>query len=245
MFNKETLKFMFLTIDARWFADIYILLYFLHPYINKVISNINKKQYTMLILICVFFFSIWSSILKPQGVLNLNTFINDNGYGITNFIMLYLIGAYIRKYYEDKKLKKMPLLIVYIVLSLTGTFIYYKFPAAANYNFIINIINSVILFLIFKNIKITKGKIISKVAECSLAVYIIHENLFIVSHIYKDIFQTPLFYDSPWMILHMIGTCIAIFAICVLIEFARKFIFKVSINKLIDKSKLLNKVISI
>ena len=245
LFNKETLKSMFLTIDDRWFINIYVLLYILHPYINKIISNINKKQHTMLILICVFFFSVWSSILKPQGVLNLNTFVSDGGYGITNFIMLYFIGAYIRLYYDNKKMNKLILFIIYICLSLLGTFIYYNFSNAISYNFIINVINSIIVFLFFKNIIITKGKIISKFAECSLAIYIIHENSFIRSYIYRNIFLSSSFYDSSFLIINMIFSCIAIFIICAIIEFIRKYLFKITINKLIDKSKFLNKIISV
>ena len=245
VFSKETLKSMFLTIDNRWFINIYVLIYILHPYINKVISNINKKQHTILIMICIFFFSIWSSIIKPQGILNLNTFVSDNGYGITNFIMLYIIGAYIRLYYNDKKMNKLILLVIYICLSLIGTFVYYNYPNAISYNFIINVINSVIIFLIFKNIKITKGKVISKIAECSLAIYIIHENSFIRSYIYKNILASSSFYDSSFVLINMIYSCIAIFITCAIIEFIRKFLFKITINKLIDKSEILNKIISI
>ena len=245
VFNKETLKLMFLTIDDRWFINIYVLLYILHPYINKIISNINKKQHTMLIIICVCFFSVWSSILKPQGILNLNTFVSDGGYGIINFIMLYFIGAYIRLYFDDKKMNKLVLFIIYITLSLLGTFIYYKFPNAISYNFIINVINSIIVFLIFKNIKISKGKTISKFAECSLAIYIIHENLFIRSYIYRNIFKSSLFYNNAFLLINMIYSCIAIFIICAIIEFIRKFLFKRTIDKLIDKSNLLNKIIFI
>lgn len=244
-FNKETFKSLLLTIDDRWFINIYVLLYILHPYINKIIFNINKKQYTMLILICVFFFSVWSSILEPEGILNLTTFVRDEGYGITNFIMLYFIGAYIRLYYDNKKMNKLVLFVIYILLSLLGTLIYYNFPNAISYNFIINIINSVIVFLIFKNIKITKGKTISKFAECSLAIYIIHENLFIRGYIYKDIFSSSAFYNSSFMLINMIYSCIAIFIICAIIEFTRKKLFKITIDKLIDKCIILNKVIDI
>ena len=243
--NKETLKSMMLTIDNRWFINIYILLYILHPYINKIIYSINKKQHTLLILICVFFFSVWSSLLKPQGILNLNTFVNDGGYGITNFIMLYFIGAYIRIYYDDKKMNKLILFIIYICLSLLGTLIYYNFTNAIYYNFIINVINSIIVFLIFKNMKISKGKFISKFAECSLAIYIIHENLFISKYIYINIFKSSEFYDSHFMIINMIYSCIAIFIICAIIEFIRKYLFKITVNKLIDKIKFLNKIIYI
>ena len=245
IFNKKTLKLMFLTIDNRWFINIYILLYLLHPYINKIISNINKKQFTMLIAICIFFFSVWSSILRPQGILDLNSFVTDGGYGITNFIMLYLIGAYIRLYYDNKKINKFILLIIYICLSLLGTFIFYKFPNATSYNFIINIINSVIVFLIFKNITISKGKIISKFAEYSLAIYIIHENSFIRVYLYRNIFLSSSFYNSSFLLINMAYTCIGILLICATIEFVRKTLFKITINKLIDKSKYLNKIISI
>ena len=243
--NKDTLKLMLLTIDDRWFINIYVLLYILHPYINKIISNINKKQHTILILICVFFFSCWSSVLEPQGILKLNTFVSDGGYGITNFIMFYFIGAYIRLYYDNKKMNKLVLFIIYIYLSLLGTFIYYRFPDAIRYNFIINVINSIIVFLIFKNIKITKGKTISKFAECSLAIYIIHENLFIRRDIYINIFKSSLFYDSSFLLVNMIFSCIAIFIICAIIEFVRKYLFKMTINRLIDNSKFLNKIILI
>ena len=243
--NTGTLKTMFRTISTRWFINIYILLYILHPYLNKIIININKKQYTMLILICVFFFSVWSSFLNLKGIINLGTFVSDGGYGITNFVMLYFIGAYIRLYYDNKKMNKLGLFITYIILSLLGTYIYYDYPNAANYNFIINVVNSIVVFLLFKNIKITKGKIISKCSGCSLAIYIIHENMFIVSYIYKNIFLSSSFYDSPFLIFNMIYSCVAIFLICATIEFIRKYLFKISINKLIDKSKLLNKTISI
>ena len=186
-------------------------------------------------------FRIGTDSNVPSG----NAFISDNGYGITNFIMLYLIGAYIRLYYDNKKISKLILFIIYICLSLLGTFIYYKYPNAINYNFIINIINSIVVFLLFKNIKITKGKILSKFAECSLAIYIIHENSFIRAYIYQNVFQTSSFYNSSFLVINMLYTCIAIFILCSIIEFIRKQLFKITINKLIDKSKLLNKIISI
>ena len=245
VFNSETLKSMFLTIDDRWFINVYLLLYILHPYINKIISNINKKQHIMLILICVFFFSLWSSILEPQGILNLNSFVSDNGYGITNFVMLYFIGAYIRLYHDNKKINKLFLLAIYICLTSLGTVIFYKYPNAIGYNFIINIINSVIVFLFFKNLSLSKGKIISKFAECTLAIYIIHENSFIRVYIYRNIFASSSFYSSPSLLFNMMYTCLGILLICVIIELVRKLVFKLTVNKLIDKSSSLNKVISI
>ena len=88
-------------------------------------------------------------------------------------------------------------------------------------------------------------KIISKFAEYSLAIYIIHENSFIRVYLYRNIFLSSSFYNSSFLLINMAYTCIGILLICATIEFVRKTLFKITINKLIDKSKYLNKIISI
>lgn len=59
------------------------------------------------------------------------------------------------------------------------------------------------------------------------------------------IFLSSSFYNSSFLLINMAYTCIGILLICATIEFVRKTLFKITINKLIDKSKYLNKIISI
>lgn len=245
IFDKESFKTMLRTITARWFIDTYILLYILHPFINKVIYNITKKEFEWLIIICVFFFSIWSSILKPSNVINVNQFIKDSGYGIINFIMIYFIGAYIRIHRNSLNPNKLLMFMTYMLLSIWNSILMTKYAQAFQYNFIINIINTILVFLIFKNLNIKREKWISKISTTSLAVYIIHENSFIVSYIFKEIFRIEMFYNSNMFLLHMIVTCLTIFIICVVIEFIRKYLFKYTVDKLIDRIKWINKEIII
>ena len=92
----------------------------------------------------------------------------------------------------------------------------------------------------FKNIKITKGKLISKIASCSLAAYIIHENSFIRCFIFIEIFKENMFYNSKWLVIHQLVTCVCILLICTIIELIRRYIFDKTINVILDKFKLIN-----
>ena len=75
----------------KWFLETYIILLLIAPFINKLLNSLNKKSHALLILIQIMFFSIWPSFFPSAPIL-------DGGYGITNFITLYFISSYIRKY---------------------------------------------------------------------------------------------------------------------------------------------------
>ena len=113
--NLSSIKNLIYTIDNRWFIVIYCILYLLIPFINKLLKSISKKQFQMLLGILIFFFSIWPTFFT-------NITVNDNGYGIINFIILYLIGGYIKLYKDDKKYSSISY-IIYIVCTIITTFI--------------------------------------------------------------------------------------------------------------------------
>ena len=75
----KTLMEFIKSITDRWFIYIYIILYLLIPYINKIIINIEKKDYKNLLIILLVFFSVWPTFWTKITS-------SDNGYGIVNFI---------------------------------------------------------------------------------------------------------------------------------------------------------------
>ena len=99
------------------------------------------------------------------------------------------------------------------------------------------------MFLIFKDFNI-KSKIINKLSTYTLSVYIIHENSLIVSSIYKDIFKTPEFYNNIYMVVHLFVTIIMIYIACILIDIIRNFIFKYTVEKVLN-FKIFNKKITV
>ncbi len=225
--NLSIIKKAILTITDRWFVVIYCILYLLIPYINKLIQSITKKQYTILLVVLIMFFYIWPTFWTK-------TTVKDGGYGIINFIILYLIGAYIRLYYNNfNSLSKS--ISVYIGCTIVTTIFSLVASRAWQYNSIFNLISAIALFEIFKSIDIKHSKFINKLATYTFSTYIIHENALIVSTLYRDIFKTKYYWNSKFLIIHLIISAIGIYVLCVFIEFIRRLIMKKYIDSFIEK----------
>lgn len=236
VFNKETFQTFLSTFyeGGMWFIDIYIILYLLIPFINIVIGKLSKKNMKILILILFIAFSVYPTFLS-------NTTVKDAGYGIVNFIMLYIIGAYINKYNANNKNIFIYLLIYIIMAGCT----YYEsinnllISGPFDYNTIFNIIGSVSLFLVFTKFKF-KSKLINIISKHTLAIYIIHVNDFIIKYVYRNLLKTNLFWKSEFLILHLLASVLIIFIVCLLIDIIREFIFKTTISKFIENKKFYN-----
>lgn len=225
--NKASIKLFIETVINRWFIVIYIILYLLFPYINKLVKNITQKQLKCLIGIMLFFFSIWPTIFSKLGISILT--VRDNGYGIINFVILYLIGGYIKLYKEDTK-SLFKSFIIYLLMTVITTIFSTNYSFAWSYNSVFNIISATALFVFFKSINI-QSNVINKLAKHTLSVYIIHGNEFIVKYIYQSIFKTTEYYNSIWLPLHLIITIILIYIGCIMIDIVRSFIFKYTVDK--------------
>lgn len=212
---------------SRWFVLTYVALYLLIPYINKFISSISKKQYQVLLLILVCCFYIYPTIFE-------NTMMPDKGYGITNFVVLYLIGSYIKLYFNDVYIRNKAILI-YCICVIATMICSCISNTAFNYSSIFNLLGAISLFLIFKSIKIKNNKIINKLASYTFAIYIIHENQLISAFLYRRIFNTLKYSNSNYLLLHMVFTAIGIYIICVILEFVRRLIMNKYVDSKIEK----------
>lgn len=94
--NKQVIKDIVESATNQWFVIIYCILYLLIPFLNKIINNISQDSYKALLVIGLIFFYIWPSFYTKITV-------SDGGYGIINFVYLYFIGAYIKKYRKKDK----------------------------------------------------------------------------------------------------------------------------------------------
>lgn len=222
-----------LLINNYWFFKYYIVLFLLIPFINILLNNMDKETYKKLLVVILLVFSLWDSIIP-------NKIIVDSGYGIVNFIVLYIIGGYLKLHYNNSKSSSY-WGIRYILFSLL-TFISLFIPAIKNnswaYYFITNIFSAICLFNAFNKINIESIKI-NTIAASVFGVFIIHLNPYILNFQYK-IAKTNLFWNSKFMILHMIVTCIAIFSIFVFVDILRKKLFDKIFNNIISGVKVFN-----
>lgn len=210
-------------IGLKWFIKAYIILYLLSPFINKGLVQLDKKEFQSLLGIMLLFFSIWPSTLPSPPV-------EDAGYGIINFVLVYSIGGYLRKH-PQKDRPKLLYLLGYVVCALVVfsavTFAHIVLGGGVwiiwGYNFIFNIIGAVFLFLFFSKLEI-KSKLINYIASFTFGVYLIHADPSITGILYGDILNTSKYWFSPWFIVHALLSILLVYTGCTIIDMSRKWL---------------------
>ena len=151
------------------------------------------------------------------------------------FITLYMIGAYISKYYKKRK-SSLKLNIIFSIIFYILIFLSILMIEIVNkinmyqlddlyfikLNSILVLISSLSIFLSFKNINIKNNKVINKIASTVFGVYIIHENIFMRDIIWKKIFQGAVYEQSKYLILNAIIAVISVFVLSSIVDFIRQ-----------------------
>ena len=234
-----------LNLDEYWFIKYYFFLYCLSPFLNELINNLSKEKYRKLLIVSVIIFSIIPYITGMKA------FPND-GYSLYNFILLYFIGAYFRKFcFEDnfiikrfsKKLVRIVLLVTFFSCAILNYLIVTTSYSLQNINSIFNevfgnlismniaysnpiiMLQSLALFLLFSTFNI-KSKFINSISKCVIGVYLIHDNNFVRKELYKFLHIDNRIITSYSFIFYSIGMALLIFAVCSLIEWFRQVIFR-------------------
>lgn len=208
---------------AKYYVMLYCTLYVISPFINCALDHLSKKQFRRLLLIATSIFSVFAYITdilaSYYGSLTAFNPISINGsqagYTIVNFMLLYLWGAYIRKFGSTYRIRKI--LTLFIVLLACGYICFVMemnfgvHMSSWNYNSPINVMLAVLLLLLFSKLRFS-SKIINELAGASFTCYLTHTFFFRFLHI-EDAVNAGAFF----LILHQIGSVIGIFLICYLI----------------------------
>ena len=185
--NFSVKSFGFRFLPGSWFLVIYIAMFLLIPFINLAIMQLSDKAFKVLLGVSIFCFSLWAtgvdiieSLLSTiqtnggglVGYSPIGQRGSQGGYTIVNFIMMYYLGAYIRK--TDLTLKsKICFPLVLLNTLLIFLWINFDYSVGEEYCNPLVILNAVLIFLLFKNIKI-HSRIINRIAAASFTVYIFH-----------------------------------------------------------------------
>jgi surface polysaccharide O-acyltransferase-like enzyme len=235
---KELILSMIPMLSMRWwFITIYVALVLLSPFLNIFIDNITRHQHLKLLILLFLLFPVYSTIFS-------SSLDNSLGFGIINFMFLYLIGSYIKRYNVKWSNKKSLLFFIISTLFIfLGTIILSIKSGKFNnhfysYNNIFILTQGISLFLLFKNFKFY-SIIINKISPFVFGVYLLDDHTYIRNYIYKNIFYTAKFYYNNLFIIHLVVSILIIFIICLFIEYLRSLLFKVTIYKIIN-SKVIN-----
>lgn len=231
------------TFSVWWFTSTYILIYLLSPYINKIINNSSEAENTRLLLLLLFLYCFLPTIF--------GFFINDTEkFPYYNrliwLIIIYILGAYIRKYNLnlfsnlEKSIKHFCISTMLIALSIVTIDIVFE-NVSINYfwrpNTILMLYMSVSLFMVFKNLKIKNNIVINKIASTTLGIYLMHDGPLMYlwwNNFFDSTYILSNLRTNFYMLLIVV---VIIFITGMIVDFIRQFIFKYTIDKIINKVK--------
>lgn len=175
---------------VNYYVYLYSALYLISPFLNQMVENMDFKKYNRMIVILIAVFSLHptftdaiNSILDISipGISTVSLLGSQEGYSIINFIMLYLLGGYIRRYsYKYKKYNLKYLSIIIYILSTVVIWIESYFLAtnvAWSYCNLFVIIQAVSIFLYFDSLEIKYNRYINYFAESVFGIFLIHRYL--------------------------------------------------------------------
>ena len=227
------------TFGLYWFISTYILIYIFSPFLKRIIENISKKDFKIILTIGFAIWGILANIPKTE------TYFNE----IIWLIYIYFIGAYIKKYNcsllsnNKKRIIAVVLLVIVMnILTILIELLSVKLPILTQYIYFANNINSplvlaltVIIFTIFNNINLKNNPIINNMASTTLGIYLIHENVFLREIIWKNIIKGGQYINSPLLIFNAIFGVLMVFITCMIIDLIFKRIIVTNFMKLISK----------
>lgn len=236
-------------IPVNYYAWLYGAMFILCPFLNLIFDKLNKKQIHLFILIITILFCIIPTVedfvfpkigITAAGISPVSGDGNQAGYTLINFILLYYIGGYIN--HEKINLSKSVSIVLFFILGFC-VYIFKKINQNAfDYcNFFV-ILESVMLFLFFKNLEI-KSRIINYLAKTVWGVFNLH--FFAFSLIKKVINMEDLCAGSclRFLVFSLI-IIFAAFCISVIFDIVFSLLLK-PVHILINKIRFLNYNISL
>ncbi len=236
------------TFGQYWYFCAYTGIFFLIPFLNRLIQNLKENELYILIVTIIIIYSVYAGIM---GKFN-DPFSIKNGASFIWLLLLYIIGASLKKLKIEsrvscrKALQTASVLLLFTWLTVIiiprctililhrevgrGLLVSYTSPTI--------LLASIFLLIVFSNIHPKKWllKLIMYFSPATFGVYLIHDHPIVRKLFITDKFGGLVGENVIYMIAIILGTAIIIFGECLLIEKIRLKIFKcIKVDILTDK----------
>ena len=211
-----------------WFISEYFLLVALAPFLNEVLTRLERRPFQALLGVLL----TTHSLLPSLGV---NTFSSGHGYTIGWFVVLYVTAAYMRRFGGEPA--KMRSFVGYaLATGVTFAWLGAKFVlkgrgidlvAPDDYDFLPTFVASVCCVRFFAAIDVRPDvlrRLIVRFAPLTLGVYLVHDHL--LKHaLWRDLLGIDRWAASPSWALHVLGGVLSVYLVGSALEALRRFVF--------------------
>ena len=203
--------------ETWWFATVYFILYLISPILNIILKKINKKIYNKIIIFVLVFLSIMPNFKCEGNLIN----------SLIWFIVLYCVSGYIKLYSDDWKINNKKCFIFSAIIVLITYSIVSIFYKTSSYLFAMEslpiFLISYVLFLGFKKTNIKNNKYINKLASTTFGIYLIHDNMYMRSFLWCNLFNLKFYESTSFLIPYAICIGFMVFTICAIIDLIRQY----------------------
>lgn len=231
--NRILLSFL----PTNYFVILYVTVYMLIPYLN-IAYDYMSRTFMALLLLLFSFYPTCVEILKQVtgqelfGLSSIGAYGSQYGYTIVNFLLMYYVGMYCRKF-ESEMSKRANTIYLLVVVSMISLCAYISILSKYSYNTAWMYCNPFIflaflLFRLFSKFNIRNLQIVNRISSASFTVYLIQGYFLRFIKVEKAVSSNPFA-----MFCHMALTSMAIYAAGVGIHTIYHFLLKKMRNKII------------
>lgn len=211
------------------FVPCFMLFYLFIPFLNILVSHMDKKMHKRLIALCLLIYTVM--MMLPYFHVTMNH--------ITWYSILFVIASYIRYYglfpqFNTTEWGLVTLACIILSISSVICVIYfnqllgketspYKYVSPSG---ICAVLTSISSFMLFKKLNIPKSNLINTIAGSTFGVLLIHDNCYLMRQwLWNSIMNVKYIYSlegyAPYS--YIIIGILCIFFICFGIDLLRKY----------------------
>ena len=215
-----------------------MILMIVAPFFNKSIEVMEKHTFEKLLLVLICIFYVFPTVIYYHVL-------GDAGKGVGNFVTLYFLGAYIKKYIVQIRNNRVLIFALTTSYSVNVLAISLISGGGARSPFawdcsVLILIESFCIFLLFLNVKMTSN-FINAISKGAVSIYLFERTIRLLISEYVIDLQI---FSEKWY-WYFINLSLVIFTsiICLIIDSVRRNIFANLENGVIFK--LENRVVAI
>lgn len=222
-----------------WYFTAYFGVFLCKPVLDIIVQNSDKRTANK------FFLTVLITFTGLSTFLHSDCFYLKGGYSFLWISMLYIIGGFLRKYHISEGISTRKAILIYVLnifvlytlqliiqlltVNFFGEVRYDKFFLSYVSPFVF--VSAIMIFVIFCKIDIKTQrvqKLISIISSATFGVYAIHVNPIIFGHVLRSRFKGYAASSPIVMVLQIIVTVLAIYAICTVADLIRIKLFKLA-----------------
>lgn len=211
-------------VPRNWFVFLYVALYVISPYLNVLLAELSDMLLQKMLLILLLIFSAWPTLVnfageaagvELQGLSTVGMYGDQEGYTIVNFVLLYIIGAALRRGIVRRCRTCRLFLALGVCVGILTAWAQLAPVSALSYSNPVVIVEAALVLLLFERMPPGRSKTVNVLAAGSFTVFLTHN--YLVTRLSVEKMVT----GNMFMLLcHVILSAVLIYLLCWCVYFA-------------------------